>query len=304
MRFQGIYTPIITPFSADGSVDWDAYAEVIEQQIESGVAGIIAGGSTGEFYAMSKQERIQQFEFAAERIKDRVEFMAGVNDMRVDQCLEFSLAARTAGAQSLLVAAPPYSLPSETELAAHVLKIEQAAGLPIMLYNYPGRTGVEMGETFLSLVADNANVAGIKESSGDVNRIHLLVNHYPQIELVAGAEDQVLEFFVWGAKAWVCASGNMFAAECVRFLDLVANQGDFERGKRIMAAFSPLMHALEQGGKFIQSVKYASQMQGIPAGNVRPPMLPLDAELENELRQIVNNTRSRVNAILDEMPGH
>jgi 4-hydroxy-tetrahydrodipicolinate synthase len=304
MRFQGIYTPIITPFSADGSVDWDAYAEVIEQQIESGVAGIIAGGSTGEFYAMSKQERIQQFEFAAERIKDRVEFMAGVNDMRVDQCLEFSLAARTAGAQSLLVAAPPYSLPSETELAAHVLKIEQAAGLPIMLYNYPGRTGVEMGETFLSLVADNANVAGIKESSGDVNRIHLLVNHYPQIELVAGAEDQVLEFFVWGAKAWVCASGNMFAAECVRFLDLVANQGDFERGKRIMAAFSPLMHALEQGGKFIQSVKYASQMQGIPAGNVRPPMLPLDAELENELRQIVDNTRSRVNAILDEMPGH
>jgi 4-hydroxy-tetrahydrodipicolinate synthase len=304
MRFQGIYTPIITPFSADGSVDWDAYAEVIEQQIESGVAGIIAGGSTGEFYAMSKQERIQQFEFAAERIRDRVEFMAGVNDMRVDQCLEFSLAARTAGAQSLLVAAPPYSLPSETELAAHVLKIEQAAGLPIMLYNYPGRTGVEMGETFLSLVADNANVAGIKESSGDVNRIHLLVNHYPQIELVAGAEDQVLEFFVWGAKAWVCASGNMFAAECVRFLDLVANQGDFERGKRIMAAFSPLMHALEQGGKFIQSVKYASQMQGIPAGNVRPPMLPLDAELENELRQIVNNTRSRVNAILDEMPGH
>jgi 4-hydroxy-tetrahydrodipicolinate synthase len=253
---------------------------------------------------MSKQERIQQFEFAAERIKDRVEFMAGVNDMRVDQCLEFSLAARTAGAQSLLVAAPPYSLPSETELAAHVLKIEQAAGLPIMLYNYPGRTGVEMGETFLSLVADNANVAGIKESSGDVNRIHLLVNHYPQIELVAGAEDQVLEFFVWGAKAWVCASGNMFAAECVRFLDLVANQGDFERGKRIMAAFSPLMHALEQGGKFIQSVKYASQMQGIPAGNVRPPMLPLDAELENELRQIVDNTRSRVNAILDEMPGH
>jgi 4-hydroxy-tetrahydrodipicolinate synthase len=304
MRFQGIYTPIITPFSADGSVDWDAYAEVIEQQIESGVAGIIAGGSTGEFYAMSKQERIQQFEFAAERIRDRVEFMAGVNDMRVDQCLEFSLAARTAGAQSLLVAAPPYSLPSETELAAHVLKIEQAAGLPIMLYNYPGRTGVEMGETFLSLVADNANVAGIKESSGDVNRIHLLVNHYPQIELVAGAEDQVLEFFVWGAKAWVCASGNMFAAECVRFLDLVANQGDFERGKRIMAAFSPLMHALEQGGKFIQSVKYASQMQGIPAGNVRPPMLPLDAELENELRQIVDNTRSRVNAILDEMPGH
>ena len=155
-------------------------------------------------------------------------------------------------------------------------------------------------EEFLDLVADNDNVAGIKESSGDVNRIHLLANNYPQIELVAGAEDQVLEFFVWGARSWVCASGNMFPAECVKFLDLVANQGDFERGKRIMAAFSPLMHALEQGGKFIQSIKFASQLQGISAGIVRPPMMPLSAELELELTDIVNNVRTRVNSILDE----
>jgi 4-hydroxy-tetrahydrodipicolinate synthase len=302
MRFHGIYTPIITPFNADASIDWDAYARVIEFQIESGVAGIIVGGSTGEFYAMSKQERIQQFTFAAQKIAGRVEFMAGVNDMRVDDCLEIAQAAKAAGAQSLLVAAPPYSLPSAEELAHHVLKIEQATGLAIMLYNYPGRTGVEMDEAFLDLVADNANVAGIKESSGDVNRIHLLVNHYPQIELVAGAEDQVLEFFVWGAKSWVCASGNIFPAECVRFLDLVANQGDFARGKRIMAAFSPLMHALEQGGKFIQSIKHASQLQGISAGIVRPPMMPMNAALEQQLKQIVDNARSQVNAILDEVP--
>jgi 4-hydroxy-tetrahydrodipicolinate synthase len=301
MRFQGIYTPIITPFFEDGSIDWDSYARVIEFQIENGVAGIIVGGSTGEFYAMSKKERLEQFDFAARQIGDRVEFMAGVNDMRVDDCLEIALAARKAGAQSLLVAAPPYSLPSEAELAAHVLKIEKTTGLSIMLYNYPGRTGVEMGEEFLDLVADNDNVAGIKESSGDVTRIHLLANHYPQIELVAGAEDQVLEFFVWGARSWVCASGNMFPGECVRFLDLVANNHDFARGKRIMAAFSPLMNALEQGGKFIQSIKYASQLQGISAGIVRPPMLPLSAELEIELAQIVNNVRTQVNSILDEV---
>ena len=301
MRFQGIYTPIITPFFDDGSIDWDSYARVIEFQIENGVAGIIVGGSTGEFYAMSKKERLEQFDFAARQIGDRVEFMAGVNDMRVDDCLEIALAARKAGARSLLVAAPPYSLPSEAELAAHVLKIEKTTGLSIMLYNYPGRTGVEMGEEFLDLVADNDNVAGIKESSGDVTRIHLLANHYPQIELVAGAEDQVLEFFVWGARSWVCASGNMFPGECVRFLDLVANNHDFARGKRIMAAFSPLMNALEQGGKFIQSVKYASQLQGISAGIVRPPMLPLSAELEIELAAIVSNVRTQVNSILDEV---
>ena len=301
MRFQGIYTPIITPFYEDGSIDWNSYGKVIEFQIESGVTGIIVGGSTGEFYALSKQERIEQFAFASEKINGRVELMAGVNDMRVDDCLEISAAARDAGARSLLVAAPPYSLPSESELAAHVLKIEQAAQLAIMLYNYPGRTGVAMGEEFLDIVADNDNVAGIKESSGNVNRIHLLANQYPQIELVAGAEDQVLEFFIWGAKSWVCASGNMFPAECVKFINLVANKGDFVRGKRIMAAFSPLMHALEQGGKFIQSIKFASHLQGISPSNVRPPMMPLNAQLELELTNIVDNVRSRVNTILDEV---
>lgn len=82
------------------------------------------------------------------------------------------------------------------------------------------------------------------------------------------AKNQVLEFFVWGARVRVCASGNLFASECVRFLDLVRRQGHFDRGKRIMVAFSLLMHALEQGG-FVQSVYFASQMQGIPAGSLR-----------------------------------
>ena len=302
MRFEGIYTPIITPFLDDGSIDWDSYARVIELQVESGVAGIIVGGSTGEFYAMSKRERIEQFRFAAEKIGGRAELMAGVNDMRVDECLDISVAALEAGAQSLLVAAPPYSLPSESELAAHVLKIEKATGLPIMLYNYPGRTGVNMGEEFLNLVAGNDNIAGIKESSGDVNRIHLLANKYPQVELVAGAEDYILEFLAWGAKAWVCVSSNMFPAECVKFLDLVARRKDFERGKRIMAAFLPLMNVLEQGGKFISSVKFACQLQGLSTAIVRPPMLPLSAEQAREMELIVSNTRIQVNSILDE-PG-
>ena len=159
-----------------------------------------------------------------------------------------------------------------------------------------------MGEEFLNLVAGNDNIAGIKESSGDVNRIHLLANKYPQVELVAGAEDYILEFLAWGAKAWVCVSSNMFPAECVKFLDLVARRKDFERGKRIMAAFLPLMNVLEQGGKFISSVKFACQLQGLSAATVRPPMLPLSAEQAREMELIVSNTRIQVNSILDE-PG-
>ena len=299
MRFEGIYTPIITPFMDSGEIDWDKYAEVIDWQIENGVAGIIVGGSTGEFYALSKEERIQQFEFAAERINSRVEFMAGVNDIRVDECLQISSAAVDAGAKSLLVAAPPYSLPSEEELANHVLEIANKTGLPIMLYNYPGRTGVEMGEIFLDIVADNPLIAAIKESSGDFSRLPLLSNNYSSIELAVGGEEQVLEFAAWGAKSWVCATANFFPSECVQLMDILGKQSDFEKGRRLMAAFMPLMKALEQGGKFLQCIKLGCEQQGRPSGKVRLPLLPIEDSLQKEMIGVIDNTRSSLHSILN-----
>ena len=299
MRFEGIYTPIITPFASNGEIDWDVYAEVIDWQIENGVAGVIVGGSTGEFYALSREERIQQFKFAAERINNRVEFMAGVNDIRVDECLDISMAAVDAGAKSLLVAAPPYSLPSEEELAHHVITIAKATELPIMLYNYPGRTGVEMGEDFLSIVAKNPLVAAIKESSGDYSRLPLLSNNYPSIELAVGGEEQVLEFAAWGAKSWVCATANFFPSECVQLMDILGKQSDFEKGRALMSAFMPLMQALEQGGKFLQCVKLGCEQQGRPGGKVRLPLLPIDDALNSEMISVIDKTRASLHSILN-----
>ncbi len=300
MRFKGIYTPIITPFSPDGSIDWAGFAEVIERQIENGVAGLAVGGSTGEFYALSPEERVEQFKFASQQINGRVEFMAGVNDIRRSVGLEIAKAAKHAGAQSLLIAAPPYSLPSEQELAHHVLEYEKATGLSIMLYNYPGRTGVEMGPEFLELVSKNSNVRGIKESSGDYSRLPFLYREYPEIELIIGGEEQVLEFAAWGSRAWVCATANIFPSECVRFLDLLAEQKDFDKARRVMAAFMPLMETLEQGGKFLQCVKLGCELQGQPGGITRPPLLPMDSQLTRNFTATITKTREGVNAILNE----
>jgi 4-hydroxy-tetrahydrodipicolinate synthase len=300
MRFEGIYTPIITPFHTDGSIDWNAYSDVIEWQIENGVAGVVVGGSTGEFYALSKEERIAQFKFAAEQINGRIELMAGVNDIRIDQCLAISAAARDAGAQSLLVAAPPYSLPSQGELATHVLSIASLTDLPIMLYNYPARTGVAMSEEFLNLVSQNPLIAAIKESSGDGSRLPWLARNYPGIELIVGGEEQVLEFTVWGSKAWVCASGNIIPAECVKLMDMVATKGDFDTGNRLMSALMPLMKILEQGGSFLQCIKHSCEIQGRPGGVVRPPLLPMNSDLKQEMTHIVNTATQAANAILNE----
>lgn len=299
MKLAGIYVPIITSFGKDLSIDYDAWARVIDWQIDNGVHGIIVGGSTGEFFSLSRDERVEQFAFAKERIGGRVPLIAGVNDLLASQCYDITAAARDAGVDALLVAAPPYALPGQMELLAHVLKIDRIAGLPIILYNYPGRTGVQMDEEFLTRIAQSSNVFAIKESSGDVDRIHLLAREYPHLQLSAGAEDQVLEFFAWGARSWVSVIANFFPRQAVRFYETCAVGGDFATGRRIMCALLPLMYCLERGGKFLQSVKYACELQDRPGGPVRPPMQPMKKELKRELRQIVQTAERTLDAIFE-----
>ena len=156
-----------------------------------------------------------------------------------------------------------------------------------------------MGEDFLSIVAKNPLIAAIKESSGDYSRLPLLSNNYPSIELAVGGEEQVLEFAAWGAKSWVCATANFFPSECVQVMDILGKQSDFNKGRKLMAAFMPLMKALEQGGKFLQCVKFGCEMQGRPGGNVRLPLLPMDDSLKQEMTIIIENTRKSLNSILN-----
>ncbi len=299
MRFEGIYVPIVTPFSEDLAIDFDAFGQVIDWQIENGTHGIIVGGSTGEFFSLSQEERTEQLKYAVSRIDGRVPLIAGVNDLLMDRCYDLTAAARDAGADALLVAAPPYLLPGQKELAAHCLKIDRIANLPIILYNYPGRTGVCMEEEFLERVAQSRNVCAIKESSGDIDRIHLLAREYPQLQLSAGAEDQVLEFFAWGARSWVSVVANFFPKEAVAFYETCVLNGDFVTGRRIMTALLPLMVCLERGGKFLQSVKYACEIVGRPGGPVRPPMQAMKKELRREVLQIVQTAQTTLHAILN-----
>ena len=300
MKFEGIYTPIITPFRDDLSIDFDVYGQIVDWQADSGVHGIIIGGSTGEFFSLTQAERVEQFNFVVARAAGRLPVIAGVNDLLVDRCLDLAANARDAGTDALLVAAPPYGLPGQEELAAHCLEIDRAAGMPIILYNYPGRTGVSMEREFLDRIVESANFQAIKESSGEIDRIQMLAREYPSLQLSAGSEDLVLEFFAWGARSWVSVVANFFPREAVRFYEICVLEEDFETGRKIMSALLPLMICLEKGGKFLQSVKYACEMLGRPGGPVRPPFLPMNEELRGEVSEIVGTARNSLRTILGE----
>ena len=296
-KLEGIYTPLITPFAADGSIDYKVLAQLIENLIAAGVHGVISGGSTGENYAETVEERLEIARFIVKAVNGRLPVFVGTGAMRTPDSVALAAGAKAMGADGLLLGTPPYSVPTERENAINALTIDRAADLPIILYNYPGRMGVEMGRDFLDRVGRSKNFIGIKESSGDINRLHLLARDYPHIQLSCGMDDQALEFFAWGAQSWICAGSNFLPEEHVLLYKTCVIDGDFAKGRRIMSAMLPLMRVLEQGGKFIQCVKHGVETTGLVSGPVRPPLKSLNKEEKRELEQVIRTLKTTIKAI-------
>ncbi|WP_444439236.1 dihydrodipicolinate synthase family protein [Pseudomonas sp. A6] len=286
MQFEGIYTPAITPLAADGQIDHSAFAEVLEYLIASKVHGIIIGGSTGEYYAHTAQERFDLAAKARDVINGRLPLIVGTGAIRTEDSVAYAKAAKEIKADALLVGSPPYALPTQQEIADHVLAVDAAADLPIMLYNYPARMGVDMGEEFFAAVAGCRNIVAIKESSGSTGQLHRLACKHPRIALSCGWDDQALEFFAWGARSWVCAGSNFIPGEHVALYQACVVENDFAKGRRIMAAMMPLMDFLE-GGKFVQSIKYGCELAGLRSGGVRAPLKGMTEAEKAELKEIV-----------------
>ncbi|PRA46616.1 MULTISPECIES: dihydrodipicolinate synthase family protein [Pseudomonas] len=300
MNFDGIFTPAITPLTADGQIDHPAFAEVLEYLIESRVHGIVIGGSTGEYYAQTATERVELAKRAKDVINGRLPLVVGTGGIRTEDSVYFAEKAKEIEADALLVGSPPYALPTQKEIASHVLAVDQAAGLPIMLYNYPARMGVAMGDEFFAAVAQCKNIVAIKESSGEMSRLHRLAHSHPQIQISCGWDDQALEFFAWGARSWVCAGSNFIPREHVALYEACVIEKDFAKGRRIMSAMLPLMDFLESG-KFVQSIKHGSELNGLRTGGVRAPLQPLEASEKQALKEVIQTLKQNVGAIVGEV---
>lgn len=259
---------------------------MLEYLIASKVHGIIIGGSTGEYYAHTAQERFDLAAKAKDVINGRLPLIVGTGAIRTEDSVAYAKAAKEIKADALLVGSPPYALPTQQEVADHVLAVDAAADLPIMLYNYPARMGVDMGEEFFAAVAGCKNIVAIKESSGSTGQLHRLACKHPRIALSCGWDDQALEFFAWGARSWVCAGSNFIPGEHVALYQACVVENDFAKGRRIMAAMMPLMDFLE-GGKFVQSIKYGCELAGLRSGGVRAPLKGLTEAEKAELKEIV-----------------
>lgn len=299
MKFEGIYTPAITPLTTDGQIDKTAFAEVLEYLIDAKVHGIIIGGSTGEYYAHTAQERFDLAAQAKDVIANRVPLIIGTGAVRTEDSVEYAKAAKAIKADAILVGSPPYALPTEQENAIHALAVDRAADLPIMLYNYPGRMSVSMGrEFFQTVLAASSNFVAIKESSGQMGQLHMLACEFPQLDISCGWDDQALEFFAWGARSWVCAGSNFIPHEHIALYNACVIEKNFDKGRRIMAAMLPLMDFLE-GGKFVQSIKFGCELSGLRPGGVRAPLQALEDSEKQALQAIVAGIKRNVAQITE-----
>lgn len=297
MKFEGIYTPVVTPHTSDYEIDQDKFVQTIDMLIDAGVAGLIVAGTTGEYYAQSNDERLMMMSLAKSAIKERVPLIVGTGAIRTEDSIFFAEQAKQIGADALLISTPPYAYPTSREIALHALAVDRAANLPVMLYNYPGRMSVNMDEETLDRLGRSPNFCAIKESSGDPNRLHMLARDYPHIQLSCGMDDQALEFFAWGARSWVCAGSNFAPEAHIALHKACAIEGNFDKGRRIMSAMLPLMRVLEQGGKFVQCIKHGLTLRGIDAGPPRKPLQPLNKDDKRELAEVIRTMNTTIDKI-------
>ena len=249
MKFEGVYTPLVTPFHKDFTLNKQAMQASIDLLIDAGIDGLIVAGTEGEYYAMSMKERVYLMRVAKEMIAGRVPMIIGTSAIRTEECIEYARQAKVHAADAVLVTAPPVALPTGPEIAAHVLAIERAAKLPLILHNDPQRLSVNLDESCLAQIVASNPPSALIYNSGNPEHLHMLARAHPQIDLSCGSNSHALEFFAWGARSWVCAGSNFAPEAHIALYQACVIEGDFVKGRAIMSAMLPLMQAFETQGR-------------------------------------------------------
>ncbi|GAA3998257.1 4-hydroxy-tetrahydrodipicolinate synthase [Comamonas faecalis] len=274
MKLDGVLVPIVTPFTADDRVDAAALRQLVDRFVDAGVAGIVACGTTGEYYALSADERELVLRTVAEATRGRVTAVAGINALSTPQAIAYAEQAKALGYDGLMLSTPPYSLPDQDGIAAHFRTVAAATDLPIVMYDFPQRVGVQIEVDTVIALARVPNIVGIKESSGSFNRALALIQaRIPDFQIVSGSDDMAADFLFWGVRSWISGGANVFPAEQAAMVRAAA-QGDWDEVRRLMSGMYPAIQSMESGG-YNQKAKLGCRRHGVQAGAVRLPLSPL-----------------------------
>jgi 4-hydroxy-tetrahydrodipicolinate synthase len=274
---RGVLTALATPFAPDGQIDSSALRRLVDRSIDGGVHGVVACGSTGEFAAMSGTERRLVVETVIDQAGGRVPVVAQTGAMSTAEAVDLSRHAQAAGASVLMVVAPYYEPLTLDETVDYLRTVADAVELPIMLYNLPAATGVNLSpETVGQLAREVENIQYIKDTSADMAQAGRLVhNHGDVIATFVGWDSLTLAALTEGAAGVMAGTANVMPAELVSIYQAICD-GELERAQSEWSAIYPLMDAI-MSAPFVPAIKSALNALGFPAGSPRKPVRDLDA---------------------------
>jgi 4-hydroxy-tetrahydrodipicolinate synthase len=282
--WQGVFTPIVTPFTSDGAFNEDAVRKIIDQQIAEGAHGIIAAGSTGEWFSMTDNERIRLFEVCHEQVAGRRPLLAGTAAIGTDQAVALTRAAKKIGCDGCMVLPPPYALPSKREVIAHYKSIADV-GLPIMLYNNPNRTQVDLVPSLVDDLAAFDTVVAVKDSSKDLfQKAETCHRVKDRLAVFTGMEPYALTMIQRGAVGIVSMIANVCCTHVVayfehsfarQYAEAIPHQDVIDRAFEVIAH-----HGL---GNY-PTVKAMMNVLGRNGGAVRQPYLPAPDDALSSIR--------------------
>jgi 4-hydroxy-tetrahydrodipicolinate synthase len=290
-QLSGVLTALATPFGPDGQIDETLLRRLVDRSIEGGVDGVVACGSTGEFAAMSSAERRFVVETVVHQAANRVPVVAQTGAVSTAEAVELSRHAQAAGASVLMVVAPYYEPLTLGETLDYLRTVASAVEIPIMLYNLPGATGVNLDpDTVGQLAREVDNIQYIKDTSADMAQAGRLIhNHGDVISTFVGWDSLLLAALTEGAAGVMAGTANVIPAQLVSIHRALA-ANDLERARREWAQIYPLMDAI-MSAPFIPAVKAALSALGFPVGSPRKPLAELDA-----------NTASKISALATALP--
>jgi 4-hydroxy-tetrahydrodipicolinate synthase len=282
--FRGTFTALVTPFR-DGAVDFGALENLIESQIAAGINGLVAVGTTGESPTLTHEERESVIRKCIEMGKEHCRVIAGTGSYSTSEAIEATKRAETLGVNGALVVAPYYNKPSQEGLFRHFKAIADATSLPIILYNIPGRCGVDVSADTVVRLADACpNIVAIKEAGGSVERVSVLRNRLPDsFTILSGDDSLTLPFMSVGAAGVVSVASNLFPSE-VSALVVAYECGDVKSAEKLHRQLFPLFKDL-----FIEPnpvpVKTALAWQGKISGECRLPLCEMSEANQARLRK-------------------
>jgi 4-hydroxy-tetrahydrodipicolinate synthase len=294
LRLQGVYTALVTPFSADGSsIDFEAYEKLLSQQIEGGINGLVPCGTTGESPTLSDAEQRELIARTVRFAKGRVPVLAGTGSNNTKKSIEASKAALEAGADAVMIVMPAYNKPSQEGLFRHVTEIAKAVSAPVVVYNVPGRSVVDLTvDTFVRILDACPNVVGIKDASGNAFFVQeLQVKARGRAVDLSGDDPLTLPMMSVGAQGVISVTSNLFPRQ---MSELVADAlaGKWAEAERKSSALYPLHRALFSEPS-PAPIKAALALKGIMHASVRLPMIEASPECKELLAQVIKSYEGR-----------